>query len=181
MSVNSEGRARYVSGFFLKALDQVTILANVAGSLLIVGLVALITLDVTGRNFFGSPISGVPELVSLSIVAIVFLQAPQALRSGRFTQSDGVIEALRKRIPGFTRWLETVFDLIGFAVLSAIFYAHWPILTRSWNRGDFVGAIGDFTAPTWPVKAMLAFGALLLALQFAARILKRFRGDNDPI
>ena len=168
-------------GLLLRALDSATALANVAGSLLILALVGLIAADVLGRNLLGAPLSGVPELVSLSIVAIVFLQAPQALRAGRFTRSDGLIDMLRARLPGPTRWLETVFDLIGAGVLGAILYAHWPILTRAYSRGDFVGAVGDFTAPTWPVKAMLALGAALLALQFLARIVRRFGSPNDAL
>lgn len=149
-------------------------LANVVGSCLIVALVVLITSDVLGRNLFGAPVSGVPEIVSLSIVAIVFLQAPQAMRAGRLTRSDGVIDLLKSRRPRIAATLETVFDLVGICVIGAILYAHIPIMTRAWTRGDFVGAIGNFTAPTWPVKVMLAIGATLLALQFAARILRRF-------
>lgn len=168
------GRAG-MPGPFLKVLDTVTLAANVVGSCLIVGLVALITTDVIGRNFFGAPVAGVPEIVSLSIVAIVFLQAPQALRAGRLTRSDGVIDLLKARMPRVATGLETLFDLVGAAVLCAILYSHWPIMTRAWARGDFVGAVGNFTAPTWPVKAMLALGAALLALQFLARILRRFR------
>ncbi|MEM7303832.1 MAG: TRAP transporter small permease subunit [Pseudomonadota bacterium] len=165
----------------LWSLDAVTAIANVVGSLLIMGLVVLIAVDVIGRNLFGAPISGVPEMISLSIVAIVFLQAPQALRAGRFTRSDGLINVLQARFPGITLCLETIFDMMGICVLSAIIYAHWPIMTRSWHRGDFVGAVGDFTAPTWPVKAMLAIGAILLALQFAARIIRRFGPANDTV
>lgn len=157
----------------LAGLDAVTLAANVVGSLLILALVALITADVVGRNAFGAPISGVPELVTLSIVAIVFLQAPQALKAGRMTRSDGVIDMLHARLPMLARWMETVFDLVGIAVLAAILYSHWPQMVRSWVREDFVGAVGDFTAPTWPVKAMLALGCILLALQFGARILRR--------
>jgi len=177
----NNSRSPGATGFLLKSLDGATAFANVMGSFLIVMLVALIAVDVAGRNFFGVPISGVPEMVSLSIVAIVFLQAPQALRSGRFTRSDGVIDMLRKKAPNITHWLENIFDLVGLSVLAAILYSHWPILLRSWQRGDFVGAVGDFTAPTWPVKAMLAIGALLLALQFAARILRRFGGRRDSV
>ena len=158
----------------LDMLDVLTQASNVVGSLLILGLVGLITADVAGRNFLGAPISGVPEMVSLSIVVIVFLQAPQALKAGRMTRSDGVIDVLHRRWPGLARGLETFFDLTGIAVLAAILYAHWPTLVRSWERGDFVGAVGDFTAPTWPIKALLALGTLLLALQFCARIVRRY-------
>jgi len=162
----------------LRVLDTITALANVVGSLLILALVALIAVDVTGRNLLNAPISGVPEIVSLSIVAIVFLQAPQALAAGRFTRSEGLLDFMRRRIPRLTRWLETAFDLFGVGVMAAILYAHWPILVRSWTRGDFVGAVGDFTAPTWPVKTMLAIGATLLALQFVARIFQRLTHDT---
>lgn len=172
MSLDVSGRASS-SGPLLRLLDGITLAANVVGSCLIVGLVALITADVVGRNVFGTPVAGVPEIVSLSIVAIVFLQAPQALRAGRLTRSDGVIDLLKARAPRLAAGLETLFDLVGVAVLGAILYAHWPILIRAYERGDFVGAVGNFTAPTWPVKAMLALGATLLALQFAARILRR--------
>ena len=80
---------------------------------------------------------------------------------------------MKARVPRAAKGLETLFDLVGFAVLGAILYAHWPIMTRAWERGDFIGAVGNFTAPTWPVKVMLAIGTILLALQFLARILRR--------
>lgn len=160
----------------LRWLDAVTVAANVAGSLLIFGLVILIGTDVSGRNLFGAPVSGVPEIVSLSIVAIVFMQAPMALKAGRMTRSDGVLNMLKRHVPGFAKALETIFDLFGIGVLTAILLAHWPILVRSWERNDFVGAVGDFTAPTWPVKLVLLIGACLLLLQFAGRILRRQLG-----
>ena len=173
MSIASEGRTEE-SGPIIGFLDQITLIANVVGSCLIVGLVLLITADVLGRNLFSAPVSGVPEMVSLSIVAIVFLQAPQALRAGRLTRSDGVIDILHERRPVLANGLETVFDLVGMIVVGAILYSHWPIMTRAWERGDFIGAVGNFTAPTWPVKVMLTIGAFLLALQFLARILRRY-------
>ena len=171
-AVRVEGGAREPRP--LIALDVLTQASNVVGSLLILGLVALITADVVGRNVWGAPISGVPQIVSLSIVVIVFLQAPQALKAGRMTRSDGVIDLLHRRLPRLARGLETIFDLTGIAVICAILYSHWPMLLRAWERGDFVGAVGDFTAPTWPIKALLALGSVLLALQFAARILRRY-------
>ncbi len=163
-----------VLGLAAQILNAVTQAANVLGSVLIAGLVLLITADVVGRNFLDAPIAGAPEIVTLSIVGMVFLQAPQALQSGRMTQSDGVINMLRHGAPRLALTLETMFDLVGAGVMLAILYAHWPLLMQAYTRGDFVGAIGSFTAPTWPIKAMLAFGATLLVLQFAARILRRF-------
>ncbi|MFN3259363.1 MAG: TRAP transporter small permease subunit [Pikeienuella sp.] len=158
----------------LRLLDRATEALNVLGSLLILALTLLVGVDVLGRNLAGAPLAGVPEMVTLSIVAIVFLQAPAALRAGRFTRSDGLIEALSRRAPGAAKALETVFDLAGIAILSVILTATWPLFLRSWTRGDFIGAVGDFTAPTWPVKATILIGSALLILQFLARILRRW-------
>lgn len=158
---------------YLRLLDKLTQVANICGTLLIIGLMLLISADVFMRNVFDSPISGVPEMVTLSIVAIVFLQAPQALKSGRMTRSDALINFLSTRAPGIYKWLDSLYDLLGLGVILAIMYATYPILIKSWQRDDFIGAVGDFTAPTWPVKAMIMIGCALLALQFIARIVRR--------
>ena len=161
--------------FFLRLLDRLTQVANVCGSLLILGLMLLIGADVFSRNVFAAPLSGVPEMVTLSIVAIVFLQAPQALKAGRMTRSDALIKYLSSRAPRTEKLLESVYDLLGFGVVAAIMYASYPLLIKSWQRDDFIGAIGDFTAPTWPVKAMILVGCALLACQFIARIVRRYK------
>lgn len=160
-------------GIVLRGLDAVTQGFNLAGSALIFGLMLLIGADVAGRNLLGQPVPGVPEAVSLSIVAIVFLQVPMALRAGRIARS----EALLALLPGpVRRGLETLFDLAGVAVVGAIVWTTWPILIRAWERGQFVGAIGDITFPVWPVKLCIIAGGMLLALQFLARIWRRYRG-----
>lgn len=158
----------------LRALDALTQGLNVIGSVLILLLMALVGVDVAGRNFAGAPVAGVPEMVTLSIVAIVFLQIPAALRAGRMTRSDALLATLEKRAPSLSRALETLFDLASMAVLGVIVYASWPMFVRAWTRNDFIGAVGSFTAPTWPVKAMLILGASVLILQFAARIWRRY-------
>ncbi len=161
---------------FLRGLDWATQAANITGTLLIVGLVVIISVDIIGRELFGAPLPGVPEMVSLSIVAIVFLQVPQALRSGRLTRSDAMLNTWHARRPWLANALEILWDMLGIVVLCAILYAHWPMLVRAIERSDFVGAVGNFTLPTWPAKLMILIGASLLALQFLARIVRRLMG-----
>ena len=158
----------------LRLLDGVTQGLNVLGSCLILLLMVLVGIDVAGRNLLSAPVAGVPELVTLSIVAIVFLQIPAALRAGRMTQSDGLLNALTKRSPMLGRGLATVFDLAGMAVVWVIVQTTWPIFTRAWETGQYIGAVGDFTAPVWPVKLTLLVGGTVLVLQFAARIWRRY-------
>lgn len=161
----------------LRALDGVTQGVNVAGSLLILVLMLLIGADVAGRNLFGQPVPGVPELVSLSIVAIVFLQVPQALRKGRIARSEALLSILPRQV---SHALQTLFDLAGVAAVGVIVWTTWPVFVRAWEKDQFVGAIGDITFPVWPVKLCILVGGVLLVLQFAARIWRRYGpGDQE--
>lgn len=169
---------------YLRWLDHLTQVANICGSVLISALVILIGADVIGRNLFSTPISGVPEMITLSIVAIVFLQAPQALKAGRMTRSDAVMGYLERKMPLLARVLNSIYDLLAITVVAAILYATFPIFTRAWERSEYIGSVGDFTAPIWPVKLMILVGGLLLALQFGARIIRRHgaqRKSDDAV
>ena len=159
-----------------RLIDGVTQALNVVGTALIVGLMVLIGGDVLMRNLFDAPIAGVPEMVTLSIVAIVFLQVPQTLRAGRFTRSDALIGTIARARPGVARVMETLFDLAAIGLLGALLHASWPLFLRSWNRNTFVGAVGDFTMPEWPVKLVICVGTAMLMVQFALRIVRIWRG-----
>lgn len=152
-----------------RGLDAATVAFNVIGTLLIVVLMVLIGADVAGRGLFNTPISGVPEIVTLSIVVIVFLQIPQAMRAGRLTRSDAFLQALRRRSPRAALAMEIVFDLTAIAIIAVILQATFPLFIKAWERNTFVGAVGDFTAPVWPVKAVIMIGSAMLILQFARR------------
>ena len=53
----------------------------------------LINTDVLGRNLLGTPVRGVTEIVSMSIVgAMVFLQLADTLRVGRLTRADVLVD-----------------------------------------------------------------------------------------
>ncbi len=175
MSGSDNTGERGIASLVMRGLDGATVAINVAGTLLIVAIMLLIGADVLARNLFDAPISGVPEMVALSIVAIVFLQVPQTLRAERFTRSTAVLDAIRGRAPRVARIMETVFDTSAILLLGALLYASWPLFTKSWQNNTFVGALGDFTAPLWPVKLIICIGTAMLMAQFAARIFRLWR------
>jgi len=165
-------------------INRVTMVLNVAGTVLIVALMALISADVIGRGFFSSPISGVPEMVSLSIVAIVFLQAPEAFRMGRFTRSEAILNFVAKKSPRTRAALEVVFGLAGFGIILVLLNASAPLFVKSWNRGTFVGTVGDFMAPVWPVKLVILIGCSALLAQIGLFVVRQIvvltSGKPDP-
>ena len=148
-----------------QAIDRLTLALNVAGTLLIIAIMVLVNADVLGRGVFNAPISGVPEMVSMSIVAIVFLQIGQTYRMGKLTRSDALIGILKRHSPRAFAALELGFCCIAMAVISALLWASWPLFVKSWVRNTFEGTIGDFTAPIWPVKLIILIGCVTLLVQ----------------
>lgn len=139
---------------------------NALGTLIIIGLMLLINIDIVGRTGFDAPVRGVTELVSLSIVGIVFLQLADTLRSGRFTRADMLLDRLKRTRPALAAALQAVYHLLGAALMLIILWAAWPSLVDSIRIREYVGALGDFTAPVWPVRLTMLVGLSVTALTF---------------
>lgn len=154
-----------------RAADVITQALNVAGTLLIVAVMLLINADVIGRGAFDAPVSGVPEMVSMSIVAIVFLQIAQTFRMGRLTRTELLLGGLERRSPRARHGLELVFSLAAIALVWQIIWASWPLFLKAWERGTYEGTIGDFIAPIWPVKLIILVGCGALLMQLALHAL----------
>jgi len=155
-------------------IDGVTRGLNMLGTVLILLLVVLINSDVVGRSLFGHPVSGVPEMVSLSIVAIVFLQIGQTVVVGRLTRSDALLTIIARKWPRVRQGMELVFNLMAAALLAILFSSSLSLFEKSWRKQTFIGSIGDFTAPVWPVKLLILVGCAVLVLQFLLSAIKVF-------
>lgn len=139
---------------------------NAIGTVWIFAIMILMTADVIGRNLFNTPIRGVIEIVTLSIVSIVFIQLADTLRTGKFTRADAILGALLLRRPAIGRFLQALFHLAGAALLTIMSVASWSLLVESWQNGEYLGAIGDFQAPVWIMRAVIVFGSACTAITF---------------
>jgi len=139
---------------------------NGAGSLLIVGITLLICADILGRSLFGVPVAGVAEIVSLSIVAIVFLQLGHAIRSGALARTDIFLSAIRRRSRPCAALLDAVFCLMAAILFAVLLYGSWERLIDAWSSSEHVGVYGLFVVPVWPVRAVVVLGSAVAALQF---------------
>lgn len=155
---------------FLDGLNRVygyiTESFNVIGTVWILALMVLINADAAGRTFLQSPITGVPEIVSLSIVGIVFLQLASALRNGSLTRSDMLLSVLLRRWPRVGAALDSLFNLAGAVTIWFLLQASWPRFVTAWQRGETIGVVGRFVIPTWPIKLILVIGAVAMLVQF---------------
>lgn len=147
-------------------LHHLTRALNALGTLMIIGLMVLINADIVGRTGFDAPVRGVTEIVSLSIVGIVFLQLADTLRCGRFTRADMLLDRLKQERPRLAAQLQALYHLLGALLMAVILWAAWPSLVDSITSREYVGALGDFTAPVWPIRLMMLVGLAVTALTF---------------
>lgn len=139
---------------------------NACGTVWIFLLMVLINSDIIGRELFDTPVRGTTELMSLSIVGIVFLQLGHTLMAGKITRSDMMIDSLLIRRPRMGHALQCLYHWAGAALLAIIFIGSIGLFTESIEIQEYVGAIGDFTAPTWPIRLIILIGSAATCLQF---------------
>lgn len=133
-------------------------------------MMVLINADVLSRALFNYPIRGVPLVISLSIIAIVFLQLPDALRNGRMTRNEVVLSRLTARGSPLADTFQALFHIAGLAVMIVLCVYGYPLLEKSWVTGAYYGNLGDFTFAEWPIKAVVLIGAASCGLQYLAHV-----------
>ena len=153
-------------GFVIKYFNGLLKGLNSLGTIWIFGLMVMINSDVVARGIFSSPIDGVPEMIELSIVGIVFLQLGDATRRGRLTRSDGFFNRILTHYPNFGRFYAAVFDLLGGVFMLLILIGSVPLLIESYENDYYTGNEGIFTAPVWPIKTIIIIGCLVTLFQF---------------
>ncbi|QEA12844.1 TRAP transporter small permease subunit [Comamonas flocculans] len=145
---------------------RLTRLLNALGTLWIVALMLLINTDVLGRELIDAPVRGVTELVSLSIVGIVFLQLADTLAAGRMTRADVLLDRLKRTTPWLAALLQALYHAVGALLMAVILWAAWEPLVESIRIQEYVGALGDFTAPVWPVRLIMLVGMVATLVTF---------------
>lgn len=163
-----------------------TVLTRLAQFLLVIAallgffLAFVVCADVGGRYFFSSPIQGTPEIVSMAIVMICYLQAAYAIRSGGMINVDALYIHMPTRMKGVV----AVFgSLLGFALFALIFWGSWDRAVTSFVAGEFEGE-GAMRIPAWPTRWILVTGAGLASLTYLLLSIKQLgaliRGEVPP-
>ncbi len=152
-------RRRFKFEFITSVMDSV-------GTVWVFLLLIMINLDILSGSLFDRPIRGVPEIVAMSIVALVFLQIAHTLKVGRLTRSDAFLARLLISRPKLGRCFQGAFNIVGATFFAILFWFSLPLFTKAWRIGEYVGAQGDFMAPIWPVKLLILIGCLAACIQY---------------
>lgn len=161
-----------VSAGVMWGLNTATTSLNSLGTLLIMAMMGLICADVLSRNLLGQSLPGVIELAELGIVSIVYLQIADTYKSGKLLRSDGIIKLIATKFPRAGWAINALFDSTGVVLFFYIAKAGFARFNDAWQGDFYLGNLGSFTVPTWPMELAVAVGSALMAALFLASVLR---------
>ena len=156
----------------VKLLHGLMASLNILGAVWVLLIMLLITVDVIGRAFFNSPLFGVPEIVKISVVGLVWCQMAHTLKIGAHLRSTILVDRMP---PAARRPIEILSCILGAIMFGLIVYSGWDTTAEAWRIGEFEGE-EPVRVPTAPVRTLVLIGAALTAVQFVIMLADLIRG-----
>ena len=142
----------------IKFSDRLSKVLMVVAAVCAFGLTFLILLNIIDRALF----DGVAEIVTTSIVIIVFLQAGYAIRSRSMLRADFLVS----RFSGTFQKMLLVFGyLLGAAFFLMVIWGGWEDAVRDFVDMNYEGE-GALHVYTWPARWAVMFGSLIALLNY---------------
>ena len=146
---------------------------SVSGSIGLIAMMLLITIDVFGRFLFSKPVVGSYEIVEFLMIVVIFLGIPY----GQVRKQHVNVELFAQILKGRARAvLDSITYFLSFAIFLMITYASVKQTLNIWEakQSSLVLLI-----PQWPIMAVMALGVALftsvLFLDMLRNLLKAIR------
>ena len=142
-------------------------LALLAGAAFAV-VALLVTLNVVLRNLGVTNFPWLLEVSEYVLYVGTFLAAPWVLRLGAHVRVDLLLGLL----PGAAaRAVDILADLCGLVFCLVLARHGWNVTADAFSRGDMM--FKELVIPEWPLLSVIPFSGVLLAIEFARRIIRR--------
>lgn len=125
--------------------------------------------DVIGRVMFGRPLKGTPEMVSMAIVIICYLQAAYAIRSGGMISVDAITQYLPPRVQSAVAAFGA---LLGALLFALILWGSLDGAAHAWSSSEYEGE-GAMRVPVWPTRFVIVLGCALASLSYLVLCLRQ--------
>ena len=131
--------------------------------------------DVVLRNL-NIPIEGTNEIVTNSIVTIVFMQIGYCVHIGGMIRADFLMQIMG---PGLIRTINVLGYLLGIVFFCAVLYGTWSPAVEAWTTGEFEGE-GAVHVPTWPSRFAILAGCALASINYLLLAAIEIVGPANP-
>lgn len=126
---------------------------NIISAFWLASIALLILCDVVGREVFSAPLKGTNEIVSNSVLSILFLQLPLSILSRN---------SLRTTIfyGGRSARGKSLIDIASYFLAALLFvsimFGGWSNMIESWEIFEQEGS-GIVTIPVYPIRTLVVF------------------------
>jgi TRAP-type C4-dicarboxylate transport system permease small subunit len=147
---------------FTKSFEKVVIGLNVAATFWIFMMILFVVLDVGGRVFFKTPLTGTPEIIKISNPMIAFLQITYVLLTGRHIRTDILLDRMSKKGSGLINIINAG---MGIFIFALNFYSGWDLTITAFDIWEYEGE-GALRVPVAPIRLIILIGSALMIIQF---------------
>ena len=152
---------RTVGRYLSQILGWVVNTSAFGAASIVVILMVMVVADIFGRKVLNEPVPMSYEVGAFMLVFIVFMGLAYSQRQRAHIR----VEFLTLRMSPRLRAVMDLFAFtLGVAIYGAIFYQTFKWSYHSFEIGEYVA--GLINIPKWPSQFAVAFGALLISLQF---------------
>lgn len=166
-------------GWLEASIDTLARALNVISAVWLGSIAVLILCDVIGREFLGTPIYGTNEIVSNSVLSILFLQLPLSILSRSSLRTTICYGAVGVRGRG---WIDALSYLLAGILFMAIAIGSWPNMIEGWEILEQEGS-GIVNIPVYPIRTLVIIvswiGVLVCSLLLYQSIFQPKRFDES--
>lgn len=126
---------------------------NVISAVWLAAIAFLILYDVVGREAFASPFHGTNEIVSNSVLSILFLQLPLSILTRSSLRTTIIYGKAGRRGRGL---IDATSYLLAGALFLVIAVGSWPNMIEGWAIGEQEGS-GIINIPVYPIRTLVVF------------------------
>jgi len=155
-----------------KLTEKIASIALAVSSISILAALIVVTLDVTFRYIFQTPISGAMEIISFyCMIPIIFLPLLKLELEDGHIVTDLFFGKFTFRVQSIL-WL--IRCLIGIIIFGFLAWFTFEQAVRSTSRGEI--AMGISQLPIWPARWILPISFFLAALGAALSMINHIKG-----
>ena len=160
-----------------KGIDKVNDILGQVFSVLSLGILAVIIIEVVLRRLFNSPQIWTQDLIVMLFACYIILICAYGFQKKAFVAVDVLFAQLPKLAQHILHLVTYVIFLVPF--VFALLPVSWSFFLKAYTTGEQTYSV--WAAPTWPVKLCLFVGLLLMAVQSVSEILKQVQDIADAL
>jgi len=153
-------------------IDKVNDILGQLFSVLVLGILGVIVIEVVLRRLFNSPQIWTQDLIVMLFASYIILICAYGFQKKVFVAVDVVFAMFPKMAQYILHLVTYLLFLVPF--VGGMLPVSWSFFMKAYTTHEQTYSV--WAAPTWPVKLCLFIGLLLLTVQSVSEILKQIQG-----